>query len=155
MSLAIDAKQPVTLIDLDLRSPRIHKLFEILPEVGIDACLFKGAAVPDALFTPGIDLLKVLPTTERCKTVAQVLRSRNLRVLLDSIKASFPDDIILLDLPSVKDSSDGQAFEDLTDALLLVIEDGVTRERDYIRSLDSIDERKLLGTVLNRVATSG
>ena len=41
-------------------------------------------------------------------------------------------------------------FEQLADALLLVVEDGMTKERDYLQTMRAIDKSKLLGTVLNK-----
>jgi Mrp family chromosome partitioning ATPase len=52
-------------------------------------------------------------------------------------------------LPPVTNAEDARMIDALVDGVLLVIRDGVTRERDYRRVLDSIAQRKLLGTVLN------
>jgi Mrp family chromosome partitioning ATPase len=150
ISLAIDAHRPTIVIDFNLHAPRIHELFDFVPETGVEDCLFNGVPISDALISPGIDLVAVLAAQGKCENVDQVLRSCYLDTILGAIKASYPDTTILIDLPSVATASDAHAFEALVDGILLVIEDGVTRERDYRRALAYFSERKLIGTVLNR-----
>lgn len=150
ISLAVDGHRPVLAIDLDLRAPGVHELFDVLPESGVEDCLFSGVSVADALFCPSVDRMAVLPARGGCANIDQVLSSCHLSTLLETIETRYSDRIVLIDLPPVTKASDVQVFEAMVDGILLVIEDGVTRERDYRRALASFKGHKLLGTVLNK-----
>jgi Mrp family chromosome partitioning ATPase len=154
ISLAVDAHREVLLIDLDLKAPAVHKLFGAAPEAGIEDCLFNGLALPDALFSPPLDRVAVLPARGGSRSVAQVLRSPSLKGLLDTVRARYAQCITVIDLPAVANRSDAAAFEALVDGVVLVVEDGVTREADYRRVLQSFGRPKLIGTVLNKAEPS-
>jgi Mrp family chromosome partitioning ATPase len=149
VSLAVDARRPTILIDLNLRAPAIRELFGAAAGVGVEDCVFDTSLVRTALFSPGLDRLAVLPARGGSPSASNILRSSGLRELLDVISREYPGWLLLADLPPVTNAEDARMIDALVDGVLLVIRDGVTRERDYRRVLDSIAQRKLLGTVLN------
>lgn len=150
ISLAVDAHRDVLLVDLDLQSPGVHKLFGVTPEAGLEDCLFGGLALPDAVVSPSLDRLAVLPARGGSRAVAQIFRSPSLKTLLDTIRARYAQCLVVIDLPPTASRSDATAFEALVDGIVLVVEDGVTREAEYRRVLQSFGKSKLIGTVLNR-----
>ncbi len=151
ISIAVETHRPVMIIDLDFRRPAVHRLFNVKPKLGIEDCLFNGAKTTAALFSPAIDNLTVLPARGTCQAIAQVLRSVHLKTLLAEIKRTFAEEILVIDLPSITSADDGECYQALVDGLLLVVANAVTETEAYCLALDSIDERKLIGTVLNRV----
>ena len=151
IALAKDARRNVFLVDLDLRLPSIHTRLGVVADVGVEDCLFEGVAPAAALLSPSIDGLAVLPARRGSRNVDQTLRSSNVVALLEALKRLRPEAIIVLDLPPIADRGDAGAFEQLADALLLVVEDGVTKERDYRHVMRAVDKSKLAGIVLNKV----
>jgi len=151
ISLALNAHRPAMILDFDLNAPAVHKLFDVDLTAGLEDHLFKRVPVADVLFSPSIDGVAVLPARGSIRAANEAIRSRQIAALLDAVKRDHPERIFVLDLPSLNDKSDGQAFEALVDGILLVVEDDVTEERDYRRALQSFGRRKLIGTVLNRV----
>ena len=103
------------------------------------------------MFSPSIEGVSVLPARGTVGAANEAGRSRQLKALLEAVKRAHPEKILVVDLPSLDNKSDGQAFEALVDGMLLVVEDDVTEERDYRRALQSLNGGKLIGTVLNRV----
>jgi len=154
-SLVLDGQRPAVLVDLDLRAPSVAKLFGVDVKPGLEECLFNGAAPEDALFSPSIEGLAVLPSRRGSRGVRQVLSSPNLKVLLGRIRASWPDAVVVLDLPPIAGGIDAGLIADLADAVLLVVEDGVTREADYRRVFSALGRHKVVGTVLNKAAGAG
>ena len=142
---------PTVLLDLALADASVAGLFGLGGAPGLEACLFGGASLRDTLVCPSIDGLAILPATGGGSRAAQVLRSPQLRALLAELRDLQPRTTVIVDLPPIRGRDDAEAFGSLVDSLLLVVEDGVTRESDYRRVLASIDRGKLLGTVLNRV----
>jgi capsular exopolysaccharide synthesis family protein len=154
ISLALESRRRVVLIDLDLRHPTIHELFGQEAGIGLESCLFDGAALPGPLFSPSIDGLVVLPARGGSTNVAQILGSSGLKTLLREVAALYPDSILVIDLPPITSRADAAVFERLADALLLVVDDGTTTEAAYRRAVESIARPKLLGTVLNHTQPS-
>ncbi len=151
VSLAVNAHRPVMIIDLDLGAPAVHGLFGVDLKAGLEDHLLGSVSVADVLFSPSIEGVSVLPARGTAGAANEAIGSRRLVGLLETVKRVHPEKILVVDLPSLEDESDGQAFEALVDGLLLVVEDDVTEERDYRRALQSVGRRKLIGTVLNRV----
>jgi Mrp family chromosome partitioning ATPase len=154
-SLVLDGQRPVVLVDLDLRAPSIARLFGVDVKPGLEECLFNGAAPEDALFSPSIEGLAVLPSRRGSRGVRQVLCSQNLKALIGRIRASWPDAVVVLDLPPIAGGIDAGLIADLADAVLLVVEDGVTREADYRRVFSALGRHTVVGTVLNKAARAG
>jgi Mrp family chromosome partitioning ATPase len=151
ISLAKDARRNVLLVDLDLRRPSVHTTLGVVADLGVEDCLFEGVTPATALFSPSIDGLAVLPARRGSRNVDQILRSSNVAALLEALKQQRPEAIVVLDLPPIVDRGDAATFERLADALLLVVEDGATKERDYRRVMRAIDHSKHLCTVLNKI----
>jgi Mrp family chromosome partitioning ATPase len=150
IGLAKDARRKVALVDLNLARPAVHTIFGHDVNAGLEDCLFEGVALPKALFCPSVEGLVVLPARGRSSNVAEVLRSAKLAKLLEEFRGTHPRSIVILDLPPIADRNDASVLERLSDALLLVVEDGVTTEREFRRVSGAIEPSKLLGTVLNR-----
>lgn len=150
ISLAADARRKVLLIDLDLQQPTLHRVFGLSAEKGLEDCLFGRVPLEDALLATRIDGLTILPMRKASRAAAQVMSSSNLKALLGTLRERDPGQLVIVDLPAVAGGPDGSAAKALVDAVLLVVEDGVTREADYRRTLESIGKGKLIGTVLNR-----
>lgn len=149
VSLAVDARRPTILIDLDLHAPAVHRLFGAEIKHGVEHCVFDKTLIHKALFSPGISRLAVLPARGGSRSATQILRSAELGVMLDTIRKAYPNRILVADLPSATEARDVGAIEALVDGIVLVVRAGVTRERAYQRALQSFDRKKLLGTVLN------
>lgn len=151
ISLAMNVHRPAMILDFDLDAPAVHGLFDVDITAGLEDHLFKSVPIADVLFSPSIDGVAVLPARGSVRAANEVIRSRELAALLEAVKRVHPDNILVLDLPSLDDESDGRAFEALVDGIVLVVEDDVTEEQDYRRALQSLGGQKLIGTVLNRV----
>jgi len=149
VSLAREAGNKALLVDLNLRRPKISHFFDRIPTAGVEGCLFGGVDLEEALFVTSIDGLQVLAARGGSQNAAQVLQSENLKLLLADIRARYCDFITIVDLPALNAPGDAQAFESLVDAILLVVEDEVTRETDLKLALADLDKSKLIGTVLN------
>ena len=150
IALATQASRRVLLLDLNLRQPNIHSLFEHEPKFGLEDCLFDGLSLGDVAFSPAISDLAVLPTKNANRNATQILRSESLRNFLNSIRRDDPNRIIVADLPRLTDSDLARAVGKLLDGMLIVAEETTTTESHLRSALSMVDESQLLGTVLNR-----
>ncbi len=152
VTLAMEAAQTVLLVDADLRTPSVHRLFGLERAKGLADVLLDEVSLEDTLIHPGIGRFVVLPGGRAVPRPAEALTSPRMAALVDEMKHRYESRIVVFDLPPVLACSDVLAFGPLLDAVLLVAREGVTRRRDVE---DSIQRLKgavpILGTLLNHV----
>jgi protein-tyrosine kinase len=71
--------------------------------------------------------------------------------LLSDIVNRYQDRFIIFDLPALLDDDDALVFAPYADAILLVVEDGVSKRSEIERCNQLLEGTQLLGTVLNKV----
>jgi capsular exopolysaccharide synthesis family protein len=150
------AGQTVTLVDADLRRPRLHTLFNVPQEPGVTTVLLgqvDGAELP--LVGTEVPGLSLLPSGALPPNPADILSSNRMRTLLARLKEL--SDIIILQAPPVTVAVDASVLAVQTDGLLLAVRAGHTR-RDRIDQAKDILERyrvRLLGAVMTDAPDRG
>jgi len=152
VSMAMDANHTVFLADLDLRRPSLADCFGLTMQVGLSDYLFDGAPLSDCLVNPGIDRLVLLPAGRAMNNSSEALTSPQMVNLARELKTRYPDRFVIYDLPPLLSSDDALVFLPQVDATLLIVREGKTRTGEVQRAIELLDERNLLGTVLNRSA---
>lgn len=150
ISLAREVDYTVLLVDLDLRSPSVHRYFEYEPVAGIADYIYGDTAIEDIMFSPGLERLVVLPGKETVRNSSETLRSPKMVNLVSELKSRYPDRLVICDLPPILATDDALAFSPYTDAMLMVAEAGETKRDDLQKSLDVLKDVPLVGTVLNK-----
>jgi len=155
MSLALDVKQTVLLVDLDLRNPSIHRFLGLAPEIGLTDYFTGEASVPDCLIRPEIERLMVLPIVTPLDNSSEILGTPKMAALAHELKTRYADRIVIYDMPPVLAQDDTIAFLPLIDAVLLVVRDGVTVSDDVRQCMSVLSGPTLIGTVLNNSVEGG
>ena len=143
----------VILVDLDLRRPTIHKLFQQSNKVGVTTALFSGDAGRYLLDT-GIENLRILTSGPLPPNPADLLQSPRMHDLLEEMKRQA--DLVLIDTPPVLPVADPVLLARQCDATLLVVLAENTRTGLLRKAREQLDQAgaHVLGVVLNRVETS-
>ena len=149
MSLALDVKQTVLLVDLDLRKPDLCRFLGITPDVGLSDYLLHDAPVMDCMVKPGIERLVLLPTANVVDNSSEILGTPKMVTLATELKTRYADRIVIYDMPPLLTQDDTIAFLPNVDGVLLVVRDGVTKRDDLDYCLHLLENTNLLGTVLN------
>jgi|APTNR8051073442_1049403.scaffolds.fasta_scaffold05273_3 capsular exopolysaccharide synthesis family protein len=156
ISLTQFSQHTVLLVDVDLRRPAMHKIFEIEPRPGLGDYLLKGTPLSDCLVSPDIDGLVVLPSGGSLARSSETLSSDRMTALAAEMKNRYPDRLVVYDLPPLLPTDDAIVFLGNADASLLVIEEGRTRRGDIERAIELLANHNMIGTVLNKAtSTSG
>ena len=149
VSMAMDANHTVLLADLDLRRPSLAECFGLTMQEGLSDYLFDGAPLSDCLVNPGIDRLVLLPAGRALSNSSEALSSPQMVNLARELKARYPDRFVIYDLPPLLSSDDALVFLPQVDATLLIVREGKTNAGEVQRAIELLDQRNLLGTVLN------
>lgn len=146
-------KHKVILLDLDLRKPKVHKLFNFPNDIGV-ANYLHGSATLDETIKKTKHGVDVLVAGEKTDAVFNLLQSDKLTSLIEELKENY--DYILIDTPPVQVNSDAIMISKLIDGVLFVI--GYNRVKKNIVK-DSANEFKrhktpIIGSVLTQVKSS-
>lgn len=155
ISLAMKHNYTVVLVDGDLRRPSIHKRFGIDVEYGLRDYLVGDTPVEQILVHPPIERLVVLPGGGTLENPSELLGSPRMASLVHELKSRYAGRLVLFDLPPVLVGDDVVAFSPQLDALMLVVEDGVSGSEEFSRTVELLDGAHVIGTVLNKSTEKG
>jgi len=148
--IAKEVNHTVLLVDLDLRSPSIHKFFGYYPQQGISEVITNNVPVEDILINPGIERLVVLPGNKEVINSSEAFSTPDFVKMIAEIKSRYANRYVIFDLPPVLGMDDALVFSEFVDAYLLVIENGKTKEEELKRVYDILGSTNVIGTVLNK-----
>lgn len=150
IAIAMELNQTVLLVDMDLRNPTVSKYFDLTAKSGLKDYLEGDIELKDVLINPGIKRLVVLPGVGRAEDSAELLSSPKMANLVSDIKSHYDSRIIIFDVPPILQTDDVLLSSSYFDSTLLVLEDGKNTEADIKKSLQLLEGRHLIGTVLNK-----
>ncbi|MCU0659428.1 MAG: polysaccharide biosynthesis tyrosine autokinase, partial [Polyangiaceae bacterium] len=139
------------IVDLDLRRPRLHKVFDVGPEHGITSVMLGEETLDEAIQTTSVPNLSVLPAGRIPPNPAELLMSDRLMELFAQLRDRF--DRIIIDSPPTNPVTDSVILSTKVDGAIFVVRSYSTtidQVRHSIRSLRSV-QGKLLGVILNVV----
>ena len=149
LSMALDLKRTVLLVDLDLRNPRIHQFMGIQSAGGLTDYLLHDRPINECLVRPQIERLAVLPTMSPVDHSSEMLASPKMAQLAEELRCRYPDRLVIYDMPPLLSQDDAIAFLPNVDGVLLVVRDGVTSSADVSHCLHQLLGTPVIGTVLN------
>lgn len=152
VSIAMDTNYSVLLVDMDLRRPSIHKYFGIMPQFGLSNYCIDNKPIAEVLINPGIKSLVILPAGKPTRRSSELLSSHKMHDFANELKYRYPNRIVIIDLPPLLATDDAMAFMPNVDACILVAAEGQTTKDQLEKSMQLMDEKKYLGTVLNKSA---
>jgi capsular exopolysaccharide synthesis family protein len=147
VTLARRKEQKVLLLEGDLRRPVLARQFGLAHLAGLSECL-QGESRPitNIYHLDGAGLW-FLPAGKPPENPLELMQSGRLSELLDQLTAWF--DWIIIDSPPILPLADTSVWIRFADAVLLVAREGTTQKRQLQRGLETLDQAKLLGMVLN------
>ncbi|MEM7041910.1 MAG: CpsD/CapB family tyrosine-protein kinase [Pseudomonadota bacterium] len=153
LSLALDERMKVLLIDADLANPSMPGVFgydEDKP--GLFECLVNGQRNVDEYVLSVSPLpIKILPAGQALKSPLQLLSSDLMAELLGLLTANQRKyEIIVIDGPPMLVSTEAAALAPLADEVVIVVGTGDTRLDDISMSLDLIGGEDHVSFLMNR-----
>ncbi len=143
----------VLIIDADMRRPRQHSMFAIDNSYGLSNYLSGNTdeQQPSLVKLQPDSLISVLPSGPIPPNPAELLGSKNMKILLDKSVERF--DFVLIDSPPVQQVTDSLLLAGLVDGTITVLRSGKTTFDMLDSGIKKLRESQahMLGFVLNRV----
>jgi capsular exopolysaccharide synthesis family protein len=145
------AGKRVLVVDADMRQPSQHEMLDSNNRIGLSDYLSGCADLRSLIQPTSIANLYFLPSGSRQANVGNLLKSKRMHDLAESVKNEF--DIILFDCTPLLGVSDAAIVSSLVDAILLVVQPGrfprsmLRRAKHVLGGLGA----KVLGIALNNV----
>jgi len=140
----------VALVDFNLRQPAIARRFGVPQAPGVFDVLTGGEMPAGTRVAVAEGQLTILPAGEPRGTTIAALEPTRVEKLLDKLLQDHEH--VIIDAPSVNRNPAVQSLAGLTDGILLVAREGVTRREAVAEAKKRIElaHGKLIGLVLNR-----
>lgn len=149
------AGENVVVVDGDLRRPTVVDVFNLIPGVGVTDVLSGHAELADVLQEwSAMPNLRVLGSGRIPPNPSELLGSHAMKNLLQTLAQ---DAIVLVDAPPLLPVTDAAVLTRISDGAIIVIRSGQTKEDELGKALGNLERVNghVLGTILNRVPTSG
>ena len=142
----------VTLIDCDMRRPRVISLLGLTAEFGLTHLLIGKANLEQAMIQTFEPNLKVLGVGTLPPDPVQVLRTHGMSEIVEELKAD--GSLVIFDSPPLLVATDPMILSSLTDGVLLVVDASKTRQQSIKDAVHLLEQgaSPILGAMLNRVA---
>jgi capsular exopolysaccharide synthesis family protein len=147
MTLAKRFAQKVVLVEGDLRKPAVCALLGLENRRGIgDWWHAENASIDDFMLRIGDTGMSLLPAGNAVHP-ASVLQSERLPQMLSELARRF--DWIIIDTPPLLPMADSNQWSRIADGTLFVVRKGAVSRAALKKAVESIDNPKLVGIVLN------
>jgi len=144
--------QKVSLIDADLRRPRIHDYMQIPNQWGLTYLFTNKDNHLDGVLRKNKTLgLSIMTSGGLPPNPAELLGSDKMHHIIASIQSQ--SDVIVFDSPPLNAVTDASVLSKLVDGVILVIRAGVTKNVAAKQALDQLERvgANVIGVVLNSV----
>jgi Mrp family chromosome partitioning ATPase len=150
LAFANEKRRNVFLLDLDLRNPSLCRYLGVSPAVDLSNCLARAAKPEDVFFSIGIEHLVLAGGLSSHDNSSELLGNSVLVELLEHIKGTDPNALVIVDLPPLLQSADSMVVAPHLTTLALVISEGVTRREHLSRASELLSSLNVAGVILNR-----
>lgn len=154
ISIALNINRHVLLIDADLRKPQLHELFGFSSAPGLSNYLAEDRPLSSFLLHTKVEKLTLLPAGPPPENPSELISSERMANLLEEVSHRYPDRLIVIDAPPPAMAAETGVLARQVDGILVVVLFGATRRRDLSDLIARMGEKKILGSVVNRVETA-
>jgi protein-tyrosine kinase len=145
-------ESPVLIVDLDLRRPVIHNMFQCERSPGFSDFVLAEKPLEDCIRRIEGSNLYFMPAGTQVKNPLELLNMRQVKYTIDAFRKVF--NWVILDTPPLLFSADANLLATITDGTLIVVRIGSTTYDNVIRAMQSLCENNVLGIVANGARAS-
>jgi len=144
-------KYKTILVDLDLRKPKVHKIYNVPNTEGVTEVLSDKVSLENAIKSDKNYGFDVLTSGEKTEAVINLIQSNKMTKMFDSLREKY--DYILVDSPPVINVSDSLYISKVTDSVIFVISQKDTKRGLVKEALSLLKQNKInvIGAVVSQV----
>ncbi len=153
LAIAAERAQPVVLVDLDLRRPRISRYFGIGDNQAVSLADYlegRTTSLDQLIVTLAEQGLHCILSTRSVDRSSDLLASPQGQAFLSDLADRLPDAFLIFDLPPLLSTDDPLVVAPMLDATLLVVAEGVSPREDVAGAAKLLAEFNMIGAVLNK-----
>ena len=150
ISIAREKQRMVYLLDLDMRNPSMCQRAGFQPPRALAQYFTEGLSPESVLYQTDVDHLVVAGNLQAVPNASELLASPRLDELIKYIRRRSPGAIIFIDLPPVLSTDEALVVAPRTDAMFLVVAEGITRRDGLAKASDVLSDFTVAGIIMNR-----
>lgn len=104
-------------------------------------------ALEDIIYPSGVERLRIIPSGQGSDSAAEIFNSKKMQAFIGEIKSRYPDRFIVLDAPSVQQSTEARILSKYCDYTLLVVPFGKAVTDEVLAAVDAVGKEKFAGMV--------
>lgn len=149
--LLAQKKYKTLLIDLDLRKPKVHRIYDVPNNKGVTDILAGRIELDSAIRTKREYGFDCITAGEKTSTVTNLIESDKMKKLFLELREKY--DYILVDAPPVINVSDSLYISKLTDGVIFVVDQHSTKRnliKEAVRLLKQ-NNVNIIGAAITQV----
>jgi protein-tyrosine kinase len=153
LAIAAERTEPVVLVDLDLRRPRVARYFGIGDNQAVSLADYlegRTNSLDQLIVTLAEQGLHCILSTRSVDRSSDLLASPQGQSFLSDLADRLPGAFLIFDLPPLLSTDDPLVVAPMLDATLLVVAEGVSPREDIADAAKLLSEFNMLGAVLNK-----
>ena len=151
ISFATNPEVSVIIIDGDMRSPSMHKIFGISRESGLSEFINGDIEFEDSLKETFSDNIKIISAGEKASNPSELLSFPRMVKLIEDLRRDDNVNYVIIDTPPVIPATDPRVIAELADATIFVAKANHTSKELIAHSLSLLGKSCILGVVLNNM----
>jgi capsular exopolysaccharide synthesis family protein len=150
-AIIAQSNKKTLLISLDLRKPKIHKIFNVENDKGLSTYLIGNSEYEDIVIKTNINQLYITPAGPVPPNPAELIETSRMKDFIDLVKKDF--DVIIMDTPPIAIVTDALLLTKFSDAVVFVVRQNYSTQ-DVANLIDDLHFKKgvpNLGILINDI----
>jgi Mrp family chromosome partitioning ATPase len=149
-TFALDQHKTALYVDCNPYNSDVERYITCDVDSGLSSYL-TDYTVPlkNIIYASGVERLRVIPSGGASESAAEFFNSKRMEVLVAEIKSRYPDRFIVLDAPSIQQSTEARILAKYCDHALLMVPFGKVVTDEVLSAVDAVGKEKFAGLVFN------
>lgn len=149
-TFALDPQKTALYVDCNPYASAAERYIVTPVELGLTQYL-SDFSIPlkRIIYPSGVERLRVIPSGGSSESAAEFFNSKRMEVLVQEIKNRYPDRFIVLDAPSIQQTTEARILAQYCDHALLVVPYGKAVTDEVLAAIDAVGKEKFAGLVFN------
>ncbi|MET0356282.1 MAG: polysaccharide biosynthesis protein [Cellvibrio sp.] len=149
-TFALDPHKTALFIDCNPYSPSAEHYINGPVDTGLTQYLTDdNISIENIIYPTGVERLRVIPSGGASESAAEVFNSTRMQRFVAEIKERYPDRFIVLEVPSVQQSTEARILSRYCDHALLLVPFGKAVTDEVLAAVDAVGKEKFAGVVFN------